>query len=133
MTAVVDHSPTDDQRRKKVRFWLVVAWLLAVGVILTTYYSSDLDGDRLEMKWDGIPTIVALTTVFYFLLFYVVGIASPAARNLVRFFSMVIVIFLIPAVAVLGLLGHVMYNPPQFLLMVVFTFAMFRVARIRWT
>lgn len=125
---VASPQPTD-VRLKALLFWLRVAWLAAVGICLTQYFTVELVGNRQNANWGSIFLAVVLVTVVYLLLKVVARHASASARKWLSLLVALATGLLVIYTALLGLFAAWAYNPLQYVLLVLFTVAAWRVAK----
>lgn len=129
MSETVASPQRINERLRAVLFWLRVAWLAAVGICLTQYFTVGLVGNRRSGNWDAIFLAIILITAAYLLLNELARRASASARKWLSLFVALATGLLVIFTGLLGLFAAWAYNPIQYALLVLFTVAVWRVAK----
>jgi hypothetical protein len=123
-------SPQSHEARlKAVLLWLRVAWLAAVGICVTQYFTVELVGNRRSVNWGIIFLAVMLVTVAYLVFNAAARSASISTRSWLSILAALATGLLVILTGLLGLFAAWAYNPIQYALLVLFTGAVWRVAK----
>ena len=117
------------RRQKAVILWLTLLWLAAIAWFVTSYYATDLEGSRLPAKWRAVREACQLATLGYVPLLAAALWRWPAGRLALLIVSMAGTVFLGFLALAMGLLFAWVWNPVQYLCLLLGAFAVFRLMR----